>query len=442
MPKSLEEIFETNTQEKDVIQDKHSLSDIFSETQEIQEPEIKNNSNFINAGIMGGLAAGTGLAGKAAFDYWKRPQKLLVPVERELSEMTKIIPSMKGMHYQDIPGRIINQMAEQRLQIKDFDDLTLSTSAEDLASSVKTAYPKLRQHNFKAYGQALTEGENIIAKSGKQLNTLQFDEDVIAKTLKNLENRLPEEELTALKPMLRDAAKGEQKISLSSAKKYLETIRKKLPSEGQRTINKNWGKFLEKNAPPEVAKSLSQANLKYSDFLEQDAALRKLIDPKTGDYDYDKLYCYTLQRAKTKINSDFKKLMSGLSEIEPEVGTKAQKLYTLRTKRINMQRGLNSLKAWATKAGELVSQRTALLEKYPHRLKGAGKILGSIGKTAARAAIFKGMPMIATGALDPSSMLLEKEFGTSDPLEIIGRALGNRKTSEEEFRKWQEANMI
>lgn len=350
-------------------------------------------------------------------------------------------------------------MAEQRLQIKDFDDLTLSTSAENLASSVKSAFPKLRESNSSAYGNVLKNSEELMIATGSKLNTTQFDTEVIQKAIEDsIKKGVPEDQLSKLKRLSnRDLSpielkvlgiKGEKQfkfkdISLTQAKGYLKNITKDLPSDTQRAISNNWGKFLEKNAPPEVAQKLSQANTKYADFIAQEETLKKFIDSVTKEYDYDKLYRYTLQRAKTRINSDFKNLMSGLSQIEPEVGTKAKDLYTLRAKRIEMQRGLNSLRTWLTKAEELVSKREALLEKYPQRLKGASKLLGDAGKTVARGLLFKGLGGLALGSLDPSFAVMKQTTGL-DPIETINMLrTGKRpKISEEEFKRWQEANAI
>lgn len=441
------------------------LSEIFSD---IDEPKIDKSlewkNNALNLGILGGVGAGVAGVAKLGIDYWKRPQRLLKPIEQELSIMTQGIPSMKGMQYQDIPGRISREIAQRGSQLKDFDDLTLSTSAENLAESVKSAYPKLRQTNFQAYGEVIKAGENSIAKSGKSLNTSQFDSDVIDATIKELKNSIPQEELSKIKPMIRGRAaeksikfegknypmitgkEVEKGISLRQAKKYLGAMKKKAPAEIQRTLDKNWGSFLEKNAPPDVAKELSKANLKYKDFTAQDKALQKFIDPGTGDYDYNKLYDHILKRAKTRINSDFKKLMAALSEVEPEIGAKAQNLFTLRSKRIEMQRGLNSLRSWLTKATELVSKRQELFERHYIRLRGAGKLLGSAAQTAGRAMIFKGIPKLGVavglGALDPTSQVLRSEFGTGNIGEII-EAIRTKKvppSMQKEFEEWKERN--
>jgi len=241
-------------------------------------------------------------------------------------------------------------------------------------------------------------------------------------------------------------------ITLTQAKKYIETLKSDLPTEGQRIIDRKWGGFLEKNAPAEVKEVLSKANIKYADFIEQDKALRKLIDPKTGDYDYDKLYRYTFQRAKTRINSDFKKLMSGLSEVEPEVGLKAGKLYSVRGKRIAMQRNINSLKTNIAKAEELVSKREALLAKYPQRLKGAGKLIGDVGKGVVRGALFRGLGAIGAGMLDQGWQNTERTMG-GNPLEVINQIIKpsvinprgdwrKQLSSDEEFKKWQLANAV
>lgn len=438
--KKQEDIFDTIASQSD-------SGDVFDRISPTEETPKANTVGSIAGGVAG-LGA-MGVAGYGAYkgaqgvkNYWQAPSKMLSPIEQELTQMQQKMPSMQGMRFQDMPGRISSEMAEQRLQLKDFDDLTLATSAEDLASSVKSAYPKLRESNFAAYRNTLNVGEEAIIKTGTPLDGVKLNSDVIEKSATELRKYIPEDKLQSLKAITRN--EGNRTISLQQAKKTIETIKKGLPSEGQRVVDKYWGKFLETNAPPEVAEGLTKANIKYTNFLEQEKALKKLIDPTTGDYDYDKLYRYTFQRAKTNINSDFKKLMSGLEEVAPEVGTKAKDLYALRGKRIEMKRTLNSLRTWLTKAEELISKREALLEKFPARLKSFGKHAGDVGKTLGRAAIFKGIPHLSLGVIESimGNPALQQEFGTTDPLEIISRAIGTKKTPEEEFRKWQEANRI
>lgn len=431
---------------------------VVKDTQSSGEESSKQGMLPTIAGIGTGVAALGGVAygAKRLNNYMQAPKKLLSPIESELNSMQQKIPSMQGMRYQDIPGRIQNQIAESRLQIKDFDELALSTSAENLASSVKSAYPKLRESNFTAYGNTLKNGESLMEQAGKKLNTTQFDNEVIQKSIEDsIKDGVPEEQLAKLKRLSsRDLSQNELKIlgirgekrfqlkdlTLTQAKGYLKNITKDLPGDTQRAIVKNWGTFLEKNAPPEVATDLASANQKYTDFLKQDKALRKLIDPKTGDYDYDKLYRYTLQRAKTRINSDFKNLMEGISKIDPEVGINAKDLYSMRAKRIEMQRRLNSLRTWLTKAEELVSKRAALLEKYPMRLKGAGKLVGNIGMNVGKKILTHGLMGVGLGAIDPTGAVMNKEFGTSNPLEVIDRAMGKQPT-EEQFKQWLQNNI-
>lgn len=327
------------------------------------------------------VGLGAGVGAYAAGRAWNAPKRQVNVVEQQLQKLGKNIPSQLPPELQqlpsrgvDVPGRIARQLQEQRIQIKDFDDFVLSTSAEDLASTVKEVFPKFRELNFKAYGDAIKAGEELIEKSGSQLDTFGFDSKVIQKTTEALKYSIPDEQLKKLTEM-QGAEKtiANKKLSLGQAKKYLEKVSKDLPPEAQRTLRSNWGKYLEEVGGNDVKEVLSSANKKYAMFKEQDNALRKLIDPKTGEYDYDKIYRYTLQRAKTRINSDFKKLMSGLGEVSGDVKEKSKNLYYLRNKRVEMQRTLNTLRTWLNKAEELVSKKAAIIEKHPVRLGGLAK---------------------------------------------------------------------
>lgn len=372
-------------------------------------------TNF--AGMAGmGAAVGGGLYGLGRL--WNVPKRQVRGVERQLLDMEKQIPSELSPATQrlpsravDVPSRIERQLSESRLAIKDFDDLTLASSAEDLAATVKSAFPKFRESNYQSYGNAVKTAEGVIAEAGKTLDTLGFDKNVIEKTLSDLEFSVPKEQLNSLKPMFREGL--EKEISLGQAKKYVNNVAKDLPPDAQRALQKNWGQYLEDAGTPKAKQILAGANKKYRLFLEQDAALRKLIDPKTGDYDYDKLYKYTIQRAKTRINSDFKKLMSDVSEVEPKIGSKAQNLYKLRIKRVEMQRTLNSLRKWLNKAEELVSKRAGVIEKHPIRLGGMAKAMGRGAGTLGRAILFRGMPTLATGGLETrlQDALFQQYFG-------------------------------
>jgi len=387
----------------------------------------------LGLGAVGVPLVGAGALAKGAMDYWKRPQKLLAPIESELTGVARATQLPTGVRYQDLPKLIGSRMAEQRMQIKDFDDMTLATSSEELASSVKTAMPRLKQSNYETYGKMLEEGEQLISSSGKSLNTQQVGKLMGDIRQLAIEGGATEESVAHLAKL--EDSLAPQKVSLKrnmtlqQVKKTIDNAIKNSDTDTKALIRSRWGQFIEENAPSDVSKNLASANAKYKDFLEQNKALRKLTDPATGDYDYDKLFKYIFQRAKTRINSDFKKLMGGLAKIEPEVGAKTKDLLAARTKKIDMQRTLNSLRTWLNKAEELVSKRGALLEKFPKRLGGGlGKTVGDIGRSVGRAMIFKGISAYGMGRL-------------SDPFNAGGALMdliGGKKTSPEEFKKFLE----
>ena len=290
------------------------------------------------AGLLSGGLGAYGLyqIGKGIKNYLQAPQKQIAPILEQFKIWQGQNPSLQNIQSQDLPkfinyktsimeskyGNISKNIQfqankgqlilQQRLQ--DFDNSILSSNIENLSNTVKTNYPRFLQDTYQAYKMGLEGYESILSQKKIQLSTLEFDTQVVNKTLENLRNSIPEENLTALKPILRDATQSERPITLSQAKKHFEQIRNNLPPEGQYKITENWGKFLEKNATPEVAKQLGEMNKNYITFAEARTTLNKYLNPKTGEFDIKGLNNYFLNYAKKKIDSGTKNLMEFLGE--------------------------------------------------------------------------------------------------------------------------------
>lgn len=384
------------------------------EAVEADQPQQQGaGADYLSPAILGGTALGLGYAAK---QYWQAPKRQLQPSESQFEAWRKQDPSLKGKLNEDVSKVLGNRVRDIGDQIKDFDETILGSKSSNLAEEISSGYPRFKQANYAKYSEALKLGEQEAMLAGKTFSNTGFNKDVIQKTLDSLKFEMPESEYNSLQKMIEEkskvltasgkSAKITQTLPLETVKSFKDSVAKSLPSNAQRRLNQFWGEYLENSG----VKALKTANQKYSTFTKQDSALRKMMDPKTGIFNYNRLNKHIETRIKSGINSDFKSLMSALEEEVPEVGKKARDVYEARGKRLKLKQSARRLANWARKAEELAMEQDAIKSKAPIRTGGVRRLAGNTARTVANVARF-GRPFMmglnALNAVDQASIMNE-----------------------------------
>jgi len=211
-----------------------------------------------------------------------------------------------------------------KIAIDEFDNKILNSSAENLSKTVKDNFPQLQKNVTSAYGAGMRGIENILEKNNVKFDALSFNTDVLDKTLSQAMSTgsLPNElsALTQAKEMTLPKFDSQGMMidtptSFTQMKGYVSSIINQDPNSKVSTmLRKNWGEFLEANAPPEVKEQLSSLNKSFKPYAEARTRLSKIMDTRTGEFDYKGLNKYFLEYAKSNIDNGTENLMRLLGE--------------------------------------------------------------------------------------------------------------------------------
>jgi hypothetical protein len=450
-----------------------------------EKPEVSGADDWLaeNAGALsaGGALLGTGLLGRYAVKTARRPYvELMKPLEQELANLQSTIPGFKGTSPRDFPQLVGGKIGELKSNLRlvdsnakiassklntmldNFNKDFLSKDIDQLAMKTKVGMPDFFKSAYNGYNEGLNAIEEFMASKNVSL-TGQDMKGLIDDTITSAIKRgIPE---TKVKAILKSTQKiGSQNVvPFKQAKSIIGNVAKQLDIEGLYDLNGKWGKFLETYAPPEVSQQLAKINSGYEPFTKARNKLNSIAKMKSGQYDIEGIKKFFLDYAKNKYQSDKDALIKLLGEgsdiVSPIKGIKegvgkikagAGKINTLEKaidtianssllkKRAILEK-IDELGKLANRSEELLSKQAALRQKYPIRLGIPSKLADIAESAAIRGLVFKGLrsaaPQLALGALDPTSALLGKEFGISDPVKIIDYLTGKEKPTPEEIKK-------
>lgn len=429
---------------------------------------------------LGAMGGGAYLAGRQLNKYINTPDRLITPIEQKLQGIQSNFPSLLKTPTEELPGLIKGQsdIYSQRLKsidsnvkvatnnlksrVDEFNKTVLSKNLDDLAITAKVGAPKLFESAYQSYGAGLDAIDGFMSDKGVSFNNKDISKligDIKDKAIRNgvPENRLAiftklEEELA---PQKIDITKP---IKFRNAKSIVDNITRNSDDETRYIAKELWGDLIEKKAPIEVKSQLTKMNGDYKRFANARYELNRIAKMKSGEYNIEGLKKFFTKYADDMAQTDKQNLIKLLSEgegiVQPipglkskvgELGKNVSKKLTLEEaldkigkvslqKRQNIMQRLESFTQWATKAKELLAEKSAIIKKYPIRSAiSGGKFIGNIGKKLLGAGV-RGI------ALDPSIMM-RASLG-EDPVETISRIIKGKRPTAEEWKKFQEANII
>ena len=401
--------------------------DIF-DTINIPQPRDTTVQGAI-VGIPSTAAVGYGLykGGQAVKNWWQKPQKMVAPIETQLSSIQGQFPELAGTMQEELPSFIKSKIESKKFQkqgqledinfrtnkahqilkqrVGELDNSMLSSNVSDLANTIKTGEPQFFKSASDSYGAGMDALDQYFTEKSGSFPAETFKKNVLENTLeKGRAIGIPENELRNIVKQ----TKNIKNLAFSDAKARVGNLIKQNPyGATSHFLREAWGNLLEQIAPKEVQPYITKLNQGYKPFAEVRNTLLKLSPSKYGKFNTEGLANYLLDYAKNKVDIGQKsllKLLGAGNEVAnpiPGVREKAILLDQLKTKRLNLQQAqqkmelskqnftrilsqktreeLNNLMAWKNKVDILLSQKAKIAEKFPHRLRGAGKTAKYLG---------------------------------------------------------------
>lgn len=404
-------------------------------------------------------AAGLGLGhALTRFDLRGERKKLrneLLGTQKNFLGMGKTTPGIRGelgitekVSPEDIPSRINTLRESANLEsrskinnlnaaskmfkadirnlqsgIQKLDSETISPEINKLSAHIKVNYPIWNKSASDKYSASLDSLDGIFRSSGAILTNSQVEKNLIDKTIADISKQGFSADV--IKPLL-NAKEALQKQStiLGSSGKPIETplnfsdvktivsnVLKEDPYGAPSSIlRENWGKFLESNAPKEIAPALKNLNDSYQPFAQARSALNKIADPKTGEFDTAKLNKYLSTHVIKGADNGTDKLIGALSG----KGTLADPIPGVAEQFENLKK--------------LGTQRNALVETVKQIQQKTLTTPGEINKVQ-QEALSKSQKLLKTKmrARDIASRLkvLDEKIPSLNPIKVLGKAAGS-----------------
>ena len=450
-----------------------------------------------NSGVANKVAVGAGVAGAGALAYgaWNlidEPNRKMKPIEKQLEGIAKKeigkavatsdLPSLLTAKYNDFRANTIRpsldavnqnhkvQSATIRNNRNLFDQRIINPAIDSTAKHISDNYKTFVNSGYESYRASQNAIESIIEQTGQSLRSDDIVNNLFSKTLTDsIDRGVPEHLLSKLSrlssafesegiivDLLGNKIQTSEPIPFSQIKGNVAYLLKELPDGARHALADNWSSYMAKFAPARNA-------------------LFDLVNRNTGSFDTKKLSTRLRNLVKTnqdagltellgvlKQGTETTKPIAGLAEKVDGLLGLSQQRNDYATQLINLEKNkemaiqgakqvddlLNAGKQNYTKAyrqtQELLSQKNAIMEKYPIRtaLTNSPKMLVKGLETAVKLGgkLAVGLPFgVVAGELD-------KRAGGFDPAEgfkawytgTFGSEQDKQKMSDEYARKIQQ----
>lgn len=345
-----------------------------------------------------------------------------------------VVPSMKD---------IDQSVRVQSMQLKNNKNLfwqnKLNPAIDDTAQHIATNYRPIVNAAYNQYRGAQNQIEDLISNSGQQLQSSDISDNLINKTIGDaIRQGVPEAQLGKL-TQIGKALEGQEgsivdlmgkpmdisnPIPFSQIKGNVGYLLKNLPDKAKYALVDNWQSYLKQYAPEGATQILDDINSKYSQFAPARNALYDLMDRDSGKFDTRLLSDRLRAFVKTGNDAGLTDLLGAFSKgtpLTPPMPGLADKVNGLQGLKANLgdydtqllnlakhkqavvagagqikqqlQQGLQQHAALMNQTQTLLSQKNAIMQKYPIRamITGApktivknlvGKAIGLGGKFA------------------------------------------------------------
>lgn len=353
----------------------------------------------------------------------------------------------------------------QKTQLKNsrslFDQQTLNPAVDDIAQHVAGNYKPIINAAYGAYRQQQGQIENAIQQSGQALQSSDVS-DFLNKTIgDSIQQGVPEDKLAGIKKLTSafDGKEGNildlmgnpmdisKPIPFTQIKGNVGSLLGSLPDTAKHVLAANWSDYMGKFLPPQAQNAFQDMQAKYAQFAPARNALFGLIDPAKGTFQTTALANRLRSFVKTNQDGGLTNLLGMLSNgssITPPMqglGDKVTNLTNLTNQRNNyasqlsaldthrkaisdgavqiektLQDGYQQHTALMQQTQNLLSQRAAVLEKYPIRT-----LLSNAPQTILKGLLSRHGLIAGAGALgiagalaDPESAIASVAGGDTD----------------------------
>lgn len=380
------------------------------------------------------------------------------------------------------------QSAEIRNNRNLFDQRVVNPAVDATAKHIADNYKVFTNSGYQSYRNAQNAIESIIEQTGQSLRSEDIANNLFGKTLNDsIQRGVPEHLLSKLKKLassfetegsivdlLGNKMNTSEPIPFSQIKGNVAYLLKELPDGARHALADNWSAYMGQYVPEQARGIFDNMQQQYAKFAPARNALFDLIDRQSGSFDTKKLSNRLRNFIKTNQDAGLTDLLGvlkqgtditepipglaekidGISDLGNQRNSYAAQLINLEKTKESAMKGakqvddlLNAGRQEYTKVHletkKLLSERNAILEKYPIRnalrhpstiVKGIGKLAQLGGKLAV------GLPFgVVSGELD-------KRAGGFDPAEgfkawytgTFGSEKDKKNMSEEYARRIQQ----
>ena len=361
-----------------------------------------------------------------------------------------------------------------------FDQRVINPAVDATAKHIADNYKTFTNSGYETYRSAQNAIESIIEQTGTSLQSEDIANNLFSKTLNDsIQRGVPEHLLAKLKKLatafesegtivdlLGNKIQTSEPVPFSQIKGNVSYLLKELPDGARHSLSDNWSAYMGKYVPEQARGIFDNMQQQYAKFAPARNALFDLIDRNTGSFDTRKLSTRLRNLIKTnndagltdllnvlKSGTDITKPIPGLAEKVDGLSGLSTQRNDYATQLINLEKTkeivakgsqqvddlLNQGRQEYTKVfrqtQELLSQKDAIIEKYPIRnalrhpstiVKGLGKIAAFGGKLAV------GLPMGVVGGE------MEKRGAGYDPAEAFQVWYKSKFGSEKEKKSMEE----
>lgn len=370
-----------------------------------------------------------------------------------------------------------------------FDQRIINPAIDSTAKHISDNYKTFVNSGYESYRTSQNAIESIIEQTGQSLRSDDIVNNLFSKTLTDsIDRGVPEHLLSKLSrlssafeseenivDLLGNKIQTSEPIPFSQIKGNVAYLLKELPDGARHALADNWSSYMAKYVPEQARGIFDDMQKQYAKFAPARNALFDLVNRNTGSFDTKKLSTRLRNLVKTnqdagltellgvlKQGTETTKPIAGLSEKVDGLLGLSQQRNDYATQLINLEKNkemaiqgakqvddlLNVGKQNYTKAyrqtQELLSQKNAIMEKYPIRtaLTNSPKMLVKGLETAVKLGgkLAVGLPFgVVSGELD-------KRAGGFDPAEgfkawytgTFGSEQDKQKMSDEYARKIQQ----
>ncbi len=274
------------TQQLPTISNKPS-KDIFDTVETYQPKDTTLQGAMTSIPTTAAVGYGLYKGGQAIKNWWQKPQKMVAPIETELSGIQGQFPELAGTQQGELPNFIKAKIAGKKFQeqgqlgdinfrtnkahqilkqrVSELDNNMLSSNVSDLANTIKKGEPQFFKSASESYSAGMDALDQYFIEKSGSFPAEVFKKNVLESTLeKGRAIGIPENELRNIVKQ----TKNIKNLAFSDAKARVGNLIKQNPyGATSHFLRESWGNLLEQIAPEEVQPYITKLNQDLSKFI-------------------------------------------------------------------------------------------------------------------------------------------------------------------------------